>query len=101
MYPGPAEATALFARVQDRLREAAWSPVAMPTVIVCPPVIALTAIRAIVDRRLVRLGAQNCHWEPSRPYTGEISPVMLSGLVDYVLISSSTVARAETLRREG
>lgn len=94
MYPGPAEATALFTRVQDRLREEARSPFALPIVIVCPPVIALMPIRAMADRRLVRLGAQNCHWEPSGPYTGEISPVMLAGLVDYVLIGHSERRRA-------
>lgn len=94
MYPGPAEATALLARIQDRLRDGARSPFALPIVIVCPPVIALMAIRAVADRRLVRLGAQNCHWEPSGPYTGEISPVMLTGLVDYVLIGHSERRRA-------
>jgi triosephosphate isomerase len=94
MYPGLAEATALFARVQDRLREEARSQLPMPVVIVCPPVIALTAIRAMSDLRLVRLGAQNCHWEASGPYTGEISPVMLTGLVDYVLIGHSERRRA-------
>jgi triosephosphate isomerase len=94
MYPGPAEATQLLTRVQDRLREAARSPLALPIVIVCPPVIALKAIRAIADRRLVRLGAQNCHWELRGPYTGEISPLMLTGLVDYVLIGHSERRRA-------
>jgi triosephosphate isomerase len=94
MYPGPADATALFARVQDRLREKARSSLALPVVIVCPPVIALMAIGAMADRRLVRLGAQNCHWEASGPYTGEISPVMLAGLVDYVLIGHSERRRA-------
>jgi triosephosphate isomerase len=94
MYPGPAEATALFARVQDRLGEAARSPVALPTVIVCPPAIVLTAIAAIADRRLVRLGAQNCHWEPCGPYTGEISPAMLAGLVEYVMVGHSERRRA-------
>jgi triosephosphate isomerase len=94
MYPGPGEAVALFARVQDRLRETARPPLALPIVIVCPPVISLLAIRAMADRRLVRLGAQNCHWEPSGPYTGEISPGMLSGLTDYVLIGHSERRRA-------
>jgi triosephosphate isomerase len=91
MYPGPAEAAALLTRVQDRLREEAF---ALPIVIVCPPVIALTTVRAMADRRLVRLGAQNCHWEPSGPCTGEISPVMLAGLVEYVLIGHSERRRA-------
>jgi triosephosphate isomerase (TIM) len=94
MYLGPAEATALSARVQDRLREQARSPSALPIVIVCPPVIALMATGSMADRQLVRLGAQNCHWEPSGPFTGEISPVMLAGLVEYVLIGHSERRRA-------
>jgi triosephosphate isomerase len=94
MYPGPDEATALFARIQDHLRDASRRPLALPIVIVCPPAIALMPIRAMVDRRLVRLGAQNCHWEASGPYTGEISAAMLAGLVDYVLIGHSERRRA-------
>ena len=94
MYPGPAEAGALVARVQDRLRERARAASAVPLVIVCPPAIALTAIRAITERRLVRLGAQNCHWEASGPYTGEISPAMLAGLADYVMVGHSERRRA-------
>ena len=89
MYPGPADAIGLLARVQERLRQAAAAPLALPTVIVCPPSISLMAMREIADRRLVALGAQNCHWEPSGPYTGEISAAMLKGLVDYVLIGHS------------
>ena len=94
MYVGPAETAALFARVQDGLREQARSSPALPVVIVCPTAISLTAIDAIADRRLVRLGAQNCHWEPSGPYTGEVSPAMLAGLVDYVLVGHSERRRA-------
>jgi triosephosphate isomerase len=94
MYLGPAEASALVARVQDRLRKRARSPGALPVVIVCPPAIALTAIRAMTERRLVRLGAQNCHWASSGPHTGEISPLMLTGLVDYVMVGHSERRRA-------
>lgn len=94
MYPGPAEAIGLFARVQQRLRREARSPLALPTVVVCPPAISLMAMRDIADRRLMRLGAQNCHWEPSGPYTGEISATMLKGLVDYVLVGHSERRRA-------
>ncbi len=43
----------------------------------------------MVDEWLVRLGAQNCHWEKDGPYTGEISPVMLIGLAQYVLVGHS------------
>jgi triosephosphate isomerase len=94
MYLGPAETAALFARVQDGLRAQARSSEALPVVIVCPTAISLTAIGAMADRRLVRLGAQNCHWEPSGPYTGEISPAMLAGLVDYVMVGHSERRRS-------
>ncbi|MBW3581425.1 MAG: triose-phosphate isomerase, partial [Actinobacteria bacterium] len=38
---------------------------------------------------LVRLGAQNCHWEPEGAYTGEVAAPMLRGLVDYVMVGHS------------
>ena len=60
-----------------------------PTLIVCPPFTSLAPLSPLVDRRLVQLGAQNCHWEAEGPYTGEVSPRMLAGLVDYVLIGHS------------
>lgn len=94
MYPGPAEAVGLLSRVQERLRQEAGSPFALPTVIVCPPAISLMAMRDRADRRLVRLGAQNCHWEASGPYTGEVSAAMLRGLVDYVMVGHSERRRA-------
>jgi triosephosphate isomerase (TIM) len=94
MYPGPGEATALVARVQERLREAPRSWRTSPVVIVCPPVIALPAIHAIADRRVLALGAQNCHWDASGPQTGEVSPAMLAGLVDYVMVGHSERRRA-------
>ena len=94
MYLGPAEAIALFARVQQRLRQEAESASELPTVIVCPPVISLMAIRDMADGRVMALGAQNCHWESRGPYTGEISAAMLAGLVDYVMVGHSERRRA-------
>ncbi|MBV9163047.1 MAG: triosephosphate isomerase [Pseudonocardiales bacterium] len=46
-------------------------------------------LRAMLDERLLHLGAQNCHWEQEGPHTGEISPVMLTGLAQYVLVGHS------------
>ncbi|MDP8943693.1 MAG: triose-phosphate isomerase [Actinomycetota bacterium] len=90
MYTTPDEALALLARVQEGLRDRARAAEGeLPTVIVCPPFVSLAALRDMADERLIRLGAQNCHWEQEGPYTGETSPAMLSGLVDYVLIGHS------------
>jgi len=94
MYLGPREAIALFARVQQRLRQEVASALELPTVIVCPPAISLMAMRDIADGRLVALGAQNCHWEPRGAYTGEISAAMLEGLADYVMVGHSERRRA-------
>lgn len=94
MYLGPAEAIDLFARVQQRLRQEAESALELPIVIVCPPVISLMALREMADRRLVALGAQNCHWEARGACTGEISAAMLAGLADYVMVGHRERRRA-------
>jgi triosephosphate isomerase len=83
------QAVALVQAIQEGLRERASRGQQLPIVIVCPPFVSLVPLRAIVDERLVRLGAQNCHWEKEGPHTGEISPVMLTGLAQYVLIGHS------------
>lgn len=83
------QAVALVQAIQQGLQERASRGQQLPSVIVCPPFVSLVPLRAVVDERLVRLGAQNCHWEKEGPHTGEISPVMLTGLVQYVLVGHS------------
>lgn len=89
MYLGGEQAEELLQTAQAGLRERFPIGTEPPTLIVCPPFTSLAPLSALVDRRLVQLGAQNCHWEPEGPYTGEVSPRMLAGLVDYVLIGHS------------
>lgn len=86
MYPTVDEAVALLGAIQSRLREPEGVGKTRPRIIVCPPFVSLVPLRAIADRRAVALGAQNCHWELEGPYTGEISPRMLQGLADYVMV---------------
>ena len=50
---------------------------AEPEVVVCPPFIALPAVREILEGSQVKLGAQDLHWETKGAFTGEISPGML------------------------
>jgi triosephosphate isomerase len=61
------------------------------TVAVCPPFTALAAVRQALSETesSIGLGAQNMHWETQGAFTGEISPVMLQGLCDYVIIGHS------------
>ena len=86
MYPTVDEALGLLGAIQVGLGDLAGAGAAMPRVILCPPSVSLVPLRAAADRGLVHLGAQNCHWENRGPYTGEISPRMLQGLVDYVMV---------------
>ncbi len=89
MYVAGSQAEELLRAVQLGLERRLAGGHELPRVIVCPPFVSLAPLEAMVDRRLVCLGAQNCHWEETGPYTGEVSPTMLAGLVDYVLIGHS------------
>jgi triosephosphate isomerase len=79
----------LFDAVQARLGERFGSGSVPVSVIVCPSFVSLVALHAAMDAGLVRLGAQNCHWESEGPFTGEVSPKTLQGLVDFVLVGHS------------
>lgn len=57
-----------------------------------PPFTALRSLQTVidVDRLSFKLGAQNCHTEPSGAHTGEVSPSMLASLdVAYVIVGHS------------
>jgi triosephosphate isomerase len=59
-------------------------------VILCPAYIALACVADKIKSGPVFLGAQNCHWEESGAYTGEISTQMLSALgCRYVIVGHS------------
>lgn len=89
MYPTVVEARASFEAIQAGLQERARRGTVLPRVILCPPFLSLVPLADLVDSRVLALGAQTCHWEADGPYTGEISPRMLQGLVDYVLVGHS------------
>jgi triosephosphate isomerase len=57
--------------------------------VLCPPFVSLMVARGLTKKSTVRLGAQNVFYEEKGAYTGEISPLMLSGLCDYVIIGHS------------
>jgi triosephosphate isomerase (TIM) len=64
MFKGPAAARAFFEE---------FEPPADVDVVFCPPFTSLEA--ALASGRTIY--AQNVHWEPQGPYTGEVSPEML------------------------
>ena len=57
--------------------------------ILCPPTISLSAVKEAVSGSTVKVGAQNMHWEDSGAFTGEVSPAMLVGLCEYVILGHS------------
>ncbi len=75
MHGGQAEARALAQSLRDGLKRPRGVEV-----VVCPPFTALAAVGEALSGSAVALGAQNCHWEPSGAFTGEISPAMLAEL---------------------
>ncbi|MFC1921567.1 triose-phosphate isomerase [Chloroflexota bacterium] len=57
--------------------------------VICPPFVSLAAIRDLVKNTSVKLGAQNLYFEEKGAYTGEISPLMLAELCEFVIIGHS------------
>jgi len=57
--------------------------------VVCPPFVSLFAIKDLIKGTSIKLGAQNLYFEENGAYTGEISPLMLAELCDYVIIGHS------------
>jgi triosephosphate isomerase len=57
--------------------------------VLCPPFTALLAVNALLEGTDIGLGAQNMYWESSGAFTGEISPLMLAELCQYVILGHS------------
>lgn len=57
--------------------------------VLCPPFISLATIRDLIKGSSIKLGAQNVYFEAKGAYTGEISPLMLADLCEYVIIGHS------------
>ncbi len=57
--------------------------------VLCPPFISLTTVKELIKGTSIKLGAQNMYFELTGAYTGEISPVMLAGLCEFVILGHS------------
>jgi triosephosphate isomerase (TIM) len=57
--------------------------------VVCPPFVSLTAVREALKGSSIKLGAQNMYFKEKGAYTGEVSPLMLSDLCEYVILGHS------------
>ena len=57
--------------------------------VICPPFVSLAVVRELIKGSSIMLGAQNMYFEEKGAYTGEISPVMLADLCEFVIIGHS------------
>ncbi len=57
--------------------------------VVCPPFISLAAARDRLQDSGILVGAQDMYFQEKGAFTGEVSPLMLRGLVDYVILGHS------------
>ena len=84
MNPGTLEEAVALARAV----EAAADGVPSVTVVICPPTIWLADVARSVGSE-IEVGAQTMHFEERGAYTGETSPLMLEGIVSFVIIGHS------------
>jgi triosephosphate isomerase len=57
--------------------------------VLCPPFVSLVAINMMLRDSSIKLGAQNMYFETAGAYTGEISPLMLRELCEFVILGHS------------
>ena len=84
MNKTPAEAKELIAAIAPLVKDAGCEVVA------CTPFVDLSAAQDAAQGTNIQIGAENCHWEVSGAYTGEISAQMLTSMgVNIVIIGHS------------
>jgi len=57
--------------------------------VICPPFVSLAPVGELIKGSSVKLGAQNLYFAEKGAYTGEISPLMLADLCEFVIIGHS------------
>jgi triosephosphate isomerase len=57
--------------------------------VICPPFLAIKPVADLLKKSSVSLGAQNMYFEEKGAFTGEISPNMIAGICDYVILGHS------------
>ena len=84
MNKTPAEAKVLLEQVAPLVKDADCQ------VIACVPFVDLQTALEATKGTNVKIGAENCHWEESGAYSGEISAKMLTSMgVEFVVLGHS------------
>lgn len=78
------DALAFFRQIRPGLNE-----IQGLDLVICPPSTVLHQFAELLAPTRMGLGAQNMHWEDHGAHTGEISPSMLTGICQYVVIGHS------------
>jgi len=78
------EALALVRRLRPAI-----AAVESVEVAICPPFTVLPALAEVLRNSPIALGAQTMHWADGGAYTGDVSPGMLRGLCEYVILGHS------------
>jgi triosephosphate isomerase len=84
MYTTATEAEKLTLEILDKL-----DMIKGVEKVVCPPFISLVALNMMLQNSSIKLGAQNMYFETEGAYTGEISPIMLCELCEFVILGHS------------
>lgn len=85
MYTNAGDAAILATTVRNNI-----AGINKVEVVLCPPTIWLTEVSSIVGKGgKVKLGAQNIFYESEGAFTGEISPLMVKDVADYVIVGHS------------
>jgi triosephosphate isomerase len=82
MHKTVAEGQTFLTELEQRIREDSGVEV-----LIFPPYTSLYALKGMSDK--IKIGSQNIFYEERGAFTGEISPLMLENLADYVLIGHS------------
>ena len=84
MNKTPAEAKELISAIAPLVKDAGCEVVA------CTPFVDLSAAQEAAAGTNIQIGAENCHWEKSGAFTGEVSAEMLKAMgVNIVIIGHS------------
>ena len=84
MFKTVAEATALVREMRRELDE-----IKGVEKVLCPPFTTLSAVADLVQKTGIKVGAQDMYWEDQGAFTGEVSPLMVKELCQYVIIGHS------------
>lgn len=85
MHGGPSACVELAKAIAEKMQTPVSTQVA-----IAPPFIALLQVQQAIQNRPVQLAAQNCHFQDSGAFTGEVSPAMLAEVgCEFVIIGHS------------